>query len=206
LARYDFASGFAPGRRVLDIACGTGYGARMLRDAGAESVCGVDISSDAIAYAHERFAVPGVRFAQGDICTYGEDDSVELISCFETIEHLPDPAAALRNLRRVLVRGGALVISSPNRPVHAPTTRSATDPPPNPFHVCEFTPSELRAVLADSGFAAEVRTWGQRFSPRMPRLGHRLYNRLGGPAGRTSARVQPQRPWTSPRYFVLVAH
>jgi SAM-dependent methyltransferase len=182
-----------------------GYGTKILHDAGAESVCGVDISSDAIAYARGTFGVPGTRFVQGDICSYGEENAADLVCCFETIEHIQDPAAAIRNLRRLLDPAGTLVISSPNRPVHAPRTRSIDDRPPNEFHVCEFTPPELRALLAAAGFDVRPRTWGQRFGPRMPRLAHRVHGRIFRPAVRTSAAVRRQRFWESPRYFILVA-
>ena len=48
LERYRFARGFADGRRVLDIACGAGYGSQMLAEAGAETVTGVDLNQDII--------------------------------------------------------------------------------------------------------------------------------------------------------------
>jgi SAM-dependent methyltransferase len=205
LERYAFASRFARGCRVLDIACGTGYGTKMLHDAGAESVCGVDISPNAIAHAREHFGAPSAQFMEGDICEFGNENGADLICCFETIEHVLDPVAALRNLRRLLDPAGILVISSPNRPVHAPRLRSMHDQPSNLFHVCEFTPPELRDLLTDTGFSVDHPTWGQRFSPRMPRQVRRLYGRLVRPAVRTSAVVRRRRFWESPRYFLLVA-
>jgi SAM-dependent methyltransferase len=205
LARYEFASAFASGRWVLDIACGTGYGTRMLREAGAVSVSGVDISADAIAYALEHYGGPGVHFIQADLCHYGVEHAADLICCFETIEHIQNPTAALQSLRRMLASSGVLVISSPNRPVHAPQIRSLQERPPSAFHVCEFTPSELRALLAETGFSVRPATFGQRFSPRLPRSAHRLYGRLLRPAVRASPVVRRQRFWESPRYFVLVA-
>jgi SAM-dependent methyltransferase len=118
----------------LDIACGTGYGTKMFHDAGAESVCGVDISPDAIAHAREHFGAPRAQSMEGDICEFGNENGADLICCFETIEHVLDPVAALRNLRRLLDPAGILVISSPNRPVHAPRlrsiARSAVEPVP----------------------------------------------------------------------------
>jgi 2-polyprenyl-3-methyl-5-hydroxy-6-metoxy-1,4-benzoquinol methylase len=205
VARYEFASAFAPERRALDIACGTGYGTKILRAAGAESVCGVDLASDAVVYARTHFAGPGIQFEQAEICSYGEENTADLICCFETIEHIEDPAAALKNLRRLLAPTGVLVISSPNRPVHAPRIRSMHDRPPSEFHVSEFTPTELRSLLAEAGFSVRAPTWGQRFSPRMPRQAHRLYGRVFHPAARMSPVVRRQRFWESPRYFVLVA-
>src|SRR5688572_17038072 len=55
--RYRFAASYAPGRRVLDIACGEGYGSAALLKAGAASVIGVDISAEAVAHARRKYGV-----------------------------------------------------------------------------------------------------------------------------------------------------
>src|SRR5512145_1849337 len=64
--RYAFAAPLAAGRRVLDAACGEGYGSALLARAGAQ-VLGVDISLDAVAHARSRYAgQAGLRFEPGD--------------------------------------------------------------------------------------------------------------------------------------------
>src|SRR5687767_9603768 len=104
--RYHFAAKFCRGKRVLDIACGSGYGSAMLADAGATSVVGVDINADNVAYAIEHYPRPTVRFGVGDIVTYAPEGQFDLIASFETIEHVPDYQGALRNLHKLLRDGG----------------------------------------------------------------------------------------------------
>jgi SAM-dependent methyltransferase len=70
----------------------------------------------------------------------------DVIVCFEVLEHLDDPDAALDGLTRALRPNGVLVVSSPNRDVY---------PPGNPYHVHEFLPDELEGALA--GRLANVR-------------------------------------------------
>lgn len=149
--RYRFAAGFAPGRRVLDIACGEGYGTSALAKSGAKSVVGVDVAADVCDRARARY---GLDFRPGDAQAMPlPDASVDLVVSFETIEHVDDPAALIREAARVLAPGGRLVISSPNRPVYT------GDGPPNPFHRFEFDAREFEALLRER-FAA-VRMFGQ---------------------------------------------
>jgi SAM-dependent methyltransferase len=124
----------------------------------------------------------------------------------ETIEHVPDPSAALRNIRRLLRDGGTLLVSSPNRPITSPMAKHFDDDPANPFHVHEFTPKELRHALVNCGFSVDRGVVGQRLQPRLPRLASRVWNRVAQPADRARPTVRPVHPLLSPRYFVLVAH
>ena len=141
LARYEWAGGLAPGRRVLDAGCGTGYGAEMLAAAGAASVMGVDSAAAVVEAARAR-AGGRLAFERADVARLPYDDgSFDLVTCFEVIEHVPDPGAVLGELRRVLAPGGVLAISSPNADRY---------PPGNPHHVREFTTSEFRALLAEA--------------------------------------------------------
>jgi len=88
LARYEFACTYARGKRVLDIACGTGYGTAHLADCGAVSVDGADLADDAVRYAQNRFHRPNTRFHRGDICLFQNGSPYDLIVSFETIEHV----------------------------------------------------------------------------------------------------------------------
>lgn len=138
-ARYRWAAQTARGRDVLDAGCGVGYGALILAEAGAQSVTGVDRSSEAIFNARER-AGAVAEFTVADLQDIPLDDgSFDLITCFEAIEHIVHPERALDELRRVLRPDGVLLISSPHRGVYTPG---------NPHHVHEYTPSELRDALS----------------------------------------------------------
>ncbi len=122
IARYAFASPYARGARVLDAACGPGYGSAMLADAGAASVLGVDYSTEAIAHAQTHHARPSVRYVQADALTLRPDEHgpFDTIVCIETLEHVNEPERLLRVLRDLLVPGGVLVLTVPNdRALHA---------------------------------------------------------------------------------------
>lgn len=205
LARYHFAAPFVNGKRVLDIACGTGYGTRLLAEAGAQDVLGVDLSADALAIAQDRFAHPRVEFRQGDIFAFSPPWVPDLITSFETIEHVPDYARALQNLYRVAGPGTVLLISSPNRTITSPKARSLADRPANRYHTQEFTPPELMAALEHAGFEVEPLVHGQRIQPAFfTRWFRRPYRKLFRPEQTLSPAVRPLERGV-PRYFLLVA-
>lgn len=145
--RYIFAQRLAVGRRVVDAACGEGYGSALL-SAVAAQVVGIDIDSEAVRHARASYAdaCPNLRFLQASAASLPlADRSVDLIVSFETIEHLPQSLQApmIEEFARVLTADGLLVISSPNRPEYSPPGM-----PPNPFHIHELDREELAAVLA----------------------------------------------------------
>lgn len=146
-ARYRFAGSFVRGKRVLDIACGTGYGSYSLSDL-AVSVVGVDISQEAIDEARQDFRRENLRF----VCGAAEDPSTapasafDVICSFETIEHLGDTErqAYLKNLANWLAEDGTLLLSTPNKRVTSPFSEK----PGNTFHVLEFTAKKLTEELS----------------------------------------------------------
>src|SRR5580658_7931118 len=89
LARYRFAAGFAHGCAVFDIACGTGYGGAVLIES-AVSYQGVDIRPELVEHARLTYGTNHVAFDLGDICTFDPGRHYDLITCFETIEHVQD--------------------------------------------------------------------------------------------------------------------
>ncbi|HSZ70430.1 MAG TPA: methyltransferase domain-containing protein [Solirubrobacteraceae bacterium] len=144
MARYQWASAFCAGRRVLDAGCGVGYGAHLLKRAGASEVLAVDIS-EAIIEVAGNDAPDGVVCEVADLRALGYlDDSFDLVVCFEVIEHVDEQDRVLDQLARVLRPGGLLLISSPNRGRYVPG---------NPHHRREYVPSELRVAL-ESRFGA----------------------------------------------------
>ncbi len=141
--RYAAVAPLAAGKRVLDAACGEGYGSYLLAYDAAD-VVGVDIAPDAIAHAGERYTRPNLRFVAGSVTALPlPSASVDLIVSFETIEHLREQEQMLVEFRRVLAADGVLVISSPNRPVYNEGAGIE-----NHFHVRELDRAELAAVLA----------------------------------------------------------
>ena len=148
---------------MLDIACGVGYAGPMFIQSGAVSYYGVDINDKLVEYAKDNFASELIGYSVGDICTFKIDKKFDLISCFETIEHIRDYKTAIKNLFDLLNPGGTLLISSPNRPVTSPNCNTLNDKPSNEFHVQEFIPEELLSLLNQNGFLADKNNlYGQR--------------------------------------------
>jgi SAM-dependent methyltransferase len=169
LARYAFAARLARGKRVLDAGCGAGYGSAELA-ALADSVVGVDVAPEAIAFATAHYQLPNLRFEQAS-CTAlpNPDGSFDLVAAFEVIEHLGDWRGFLAEARRVLSPNGQLVVSTPNRLYY---TESRGPRGANPFHVHEFDfaefSSELQAVFPHVSLFLENHVEGVTFQPHTP--------------------------------------
>src|ERR1700757_801313 len=133
--RYAFASRFAKGKRILDIACGEGYGAAALQEAGATHVIGVDISESVCQHAHKKYGLDA-RPGTGEQIPL-QDKSVDVIVSFETIEHVRDAIRFMDECFRVLAPGGTLIISTPNKGVYS------WGGAPNPHHCSEMTEDEF---------------------------------------------------------------
>ncbi|WP_242441383.1 class I SAM-dependent methyltransferase [Stenotrophomonas maltophilia] len=155
LHRYHFASRFCQGKRVLDVACGEGYGSRILSNA-ASSVVGVDISAEAVAHAQGKYACGSLEFVEASAASLPfPDDSFDVVVSFETIEHHDQHEEMLSEIRRVLRPGGLLVLSSPNKQYYSIEPGYS-----NPYHVKELFREELLA-LAGRHFSA-VQIYSQR--------------------------------------------
>lgn len=155
-ARYKLAIDHVAGARVLDIACGTGYGMRMLSPS-ARTVIGADVDLNAARSA--RQAGP-VVVADGTALPF-RTSAFDAVTTFETLEHLHHRRPFLGELTRVIVADGKLVLSTPN----AYYTRPVDGRPRNPFHVHEYTPEELDAEIREH--FVDVRMLGQTLSDRV---------------------------------------
>ncbi|MBA2734774.1 MAG: class I SAM-dependent methyltransferase [Acidobacteria bacterium] len=144
-ARYHFAAAYVDGCRVLDVACGSGYGLSILQ-ARANMVIGVDIDLQTVI--NVRAGLPRgsseVIVADGLNLPF-EDKSFDAIISFETVEHLEQRAGFLAELRRLLAPKGTCIISTPN----ANHTLPVNGKPQNPYHVYEYTPQELHLELSN---------------------------------------------------------
>jgi ubiquinone/menaquinone biosynthesis C-methylase UbiE len=115
-ASYNFAKKFCDGKVVLDLGCGSGYGvARMAEH--AERVVGVDVDSDAISFARERYARQNVSFAkiETEAPLPFTDDSFDVVLSFQVIEHVLDDSGYMKEAHRVLKPGGIMVVVTPDR-------------------------------------------------------------------------------------------
>jgi len=165
LARYRFAARLVEGRRVADIACGTGYGTQMLAKAGATCALGMDISEDAIAFSQMNDGSPNASYVTADAqkLTDISDGMFDLVVSFETIEHLPDVEAYLNEMARILRPGGTFLVSTPDRRI-ASVLHVFLGHPQNPYHIREYTERELVELLSTR---FEIRaSYGQGFVQR----------------------------------------
>jgi ubiquinone/menaquinone biosynthesis C-methylase UbiE/uncharacterized protein YoxC len=154
IARYAFAARLATAKRVLDLGCGTGYGTAELARFATEAV-GVDVSAEAIEYAKAHYR--SARFIEVSALDLPfADQSVDLVTAFELIEHLSDARALLTEARRVLHPTGLFVVSTPNKLYYAESRGGAG---PNPFHQHEFEYAEFRALLEE--YFPHVEVWLQ---------------------------------------------
>ena len=161
MARYLFAGRFAAGRRVLDAAIGTGYGAATLGALGASCVHGIDKDANAVSEAITRYSTPTISFAVDD-CErlHTMHSPVDVVCSFETIEHLDDPEAFLAAVVRVLAPGGVFLCSTPDRSTTPPFVDGR---PYNPYHRFEWYRDEFRGMLAEFFTTVESRSQVETF-------------------------------------------
>lgn len=111
---YHFAARFVANRRVLDAACGTGYGSDILAASGATEVLGIDIDSRRIAYAARHHRRPNLEYRVGDCAALDlPAKAFDFIVSSNTLEHLDDPAAFLASAADLLVADGELLVVVP---------------------------------------------------------------------------------------------
>lgn len=157
LHRYAFARPLVAGKRVLDAACGEGYGSAVLADTAAD-VLGVDIAAEAVAHAQRRYAGrANLRFEQGDATRLDHlpDAAFDVVVSFETLEHLTAQEELLAGFARVLREDGLLLISSPDKATYSDASGFH-----NEFHVRELYRPEFEALLARH--FPQVRLYGQK--------------------------------------------
>ena len=138
LAVYEWIAARAHGRRVVDLACGEGYGSAVLARTAA-SVVGVDANPE--AFEHARAKYPTVAFERNMVELWQGD--VDCVVFLQTIEHIPDPDAMLAHIRELIGPAGVAYVSTPNVLTLAPKGAERSG---NPWHVREYRPHEYRAL------------------------------------------------------------
>jgi SAM-dependent methyltransferase len=149
LAVYQWIGERVSGLRVLDMACGEGYGSDLLAQT-AGSVVGVDANPEAHEHARLRYRRPNLSFERGMVENFGQPGEFEAVVFLQTIEHVQEPEAVLAHFKRLLAPGGVAYVSTPNLLTLAPAGRAKSD---NPWHVREYRAAEFddlcRAVFED---------------------------------------------------------
>ncbi len=157
LDRYLFAKKYVRGKTVLDIACGTGYGSKLLFSNHPSKIYGVDISKEAIEFAKKNDESKMIiyKVCDGTNLKCFMSKSVDIVISFETIEHIENYKSFIKETYRVLKDGGVLLISTPNKKYSSPNSLK----PINPFHFIEFYPSEFKKILME--LFHDVELYGQ---------------------------------------------
>ncbi len=178
ICRYMFASRLVQARqatRVLDAACGVGYGSNHLATTTGANVVGVDRSQEALAVAGQHFAGKAIQFLSDDCHTLeaaSKHGPYDVIVSFETLEHLAEPKRFLAACSRNLRPGGTLIVSTPNRYVTSPVGK-----PKNPFHETEYTAEEFVSLLGEARLN-NVQLFGQCYTP-VGRLRNQVRSEIG---------------------------
>jgi 2-polyprenyl-3-methyl-5-hydroxy-6-metoxy-1,4-benzoquinol methylase len=142
LAVYEWIGARVAGLRVIDMACGEGYGSEVL-SRSASSVVGVDANPETHEHARLRYRRQNLSFARGMVENFGHDGAYDAVVFLQTIEHVQDPAAVLEHFRTLLTSGGVVYISTPNVLTLAPAGKARSD---NPWHVREYRAREFDAL------------------------------------------------------------
>ena len=150
-ARYDAtlqAAGAVRGARVLDLGCGDAALSFLLRQQGA-TVVGTDLDWIGVVWGQRQWRNQGTQAALAMANGYDlpfPDAAFDCVICSEVLEHVQRPERLVGEMRRVLKVGGRFVLTTPCR----------LQEHPDRFHVHEFFPDELQALLTAVGFAEVV--------------------------------------------------
>jgi SAM-dependent methyltransferase len=147
LAVYEWIALRVSGLRVVDLACGEGYGSDVLAR-GAAEVVGVDANPEAFEHARLRYRRPNLRFERALVEAF--DQPCEAIVFLQTIEHVAEPDALVARFASLAPTS---YISTPNRLTLAPEGAEKSD---NPWHRREYTAAEYRELLEPRFASVEI--------------------------------------------------
>ncbi|HEY5317840.1 MAG TPA: methyltransferase domain-containing protein [Solirubrobacteraceae bacterium] len=152
LTVYEWIGARVAGLRVLDMACGEGYGSEVLSRSAA-GVVGVDANPEAYEHARRRYVRQNLSFERALVELHGEPSCCDAVVFLQTIEHLQDPAAVLEHFATILAPGGVAYVSTPNLLTLAPPGAAKSD---NPWHLREYRAAEFERLCRDTFAAVEV--------------------------------------------------
>lgn len=142
LAVYEWIAARVQGLRVIDMACGEGYGAAALAES-AESVIGVEANPEAFEHARLRYTRPGLTFERALVELYGAPGICDAVTFLQTIEHVANPQEVLTHFRELTGPDGVVYVSTPNLLTLAPAGAVKSD---NPWHLKEYRAHEFREL------------------------------------------------------------
>ena len=169
LTRYKLAGKYSQGKKVLEVAGGSGYGSLVLATEGnAASVWSADIDKDSVRYGALRYPHENITREVMDVADMKFNSEFDVAISFETIEHVKDADGFLQTLNRALKPGGLLIISTP-------IASETTTKPHNKFHVIEWSYSDFHKKLTplfriDQVFVQSLENKKSRLTQIMNRL------------------------------------
>ena len=198
LVVYEWIAAQVGGLRVIDMACGEGYGSNVLA-ARAGSVVGVDANPEAYEHARLRYRAENLRFERDLVDTFPEPANVVVF--LQTIEHLAEPGSALEHFRELVGSSGTVFLSTPNVLTLAP---KGADRSENPWHIHEYRAKEFEDLC--SAYFGSVRMYGLFHARKLK--AHALMLKLGWDSVHPRLRVtKPFYRWFTPaisaRDFIL---
>jgi SAM-dependent methyltransferase len=150
LAVYEWIAARVRGKRVIDMACGEGYGADVLA-ATAAQVTGVDANPEAFEHARLRYRRANLSFARELVETFSQP--ADAVVFLQTIEHLQQPRTVLEHFRRLAGAAGTVFVSTPNVLTLAPAGAECSD---NPWHVHEYRAREFEQLCREAFSSVEL--------------------------------------------------
>lgn len=137
--------------KVLDVGCGTGEFIEQLKEVGFD-VQGLDGEPGQVEYL-TRLGID-VQLADLERTLPLKDASFDIVTCLEVIEHISRAEQLLKEISRILIPNGYLVLSTPNFCCWQNRLRYLRGKPPvnEGIHLRFFTPSTLEETIKTSGF------------------------------------------------------
>jgi ubiquinone/menaquinone biosynthesis C-methylase UbiE len=144
LYAYKYASTLVHGKIVLDVRCGTGYGANEL-SATAQTVIGIDIWREGIIYCHSRYGDRASFIRASALNLPFRGNLFDLVTSFQVIEHIDAKMVNLylEEIKRVLKNDGIFIVTTPNRKLRLLPFQK----PWNPEHKKEYDAKEFDRTL-----------------------------------------------------------
>ena len=195
--RYMFCRDVVSEKVVLDIACGEGYGSHFISEF-AKTVIGMDVSQEAVEHAKRKYVKENLKFEVGECQSIPlEDNSVDVVVSFETIEHHDKHVEMISEIKRVLCSNGILIISSPNKLEYTDKRNYQ-----NEFHVKELYREEFLSLLSSSFKNTQV--FGQRivFSSVVASESNRFQTSF---SNINAVNVAPSAKLENPMYFIAIS-
>lgn len=173
--------------RILDLSCGTGYGADYL-GSYADQIVAIDCVPEVVAKSRFDYPRPNVHFLAMDGCALGfRDESFDCIVSQDTIEHIRDDIGFVSELTRVLRPQGMLIIFTPHGKGNGIT-------PSDPYHIREYTADEFASLLTPH--FTTIRWYGRRQGERLKTAERSMDSvRSLDPLGLRTCIPRPVRHW-----------